>query len=238
MDNAIPKTPRHVAIIMDGNGRWARRRGLDRVEGHVEGAQSARKAVELCIEAGIPNLTLYAFSTENWSRPAGEVDFLMHQLSRFLVERRSELVENGVGLHSIGRTDELPDMVQQELSKTCEVTQGGKKLNLYLALNYGGRAEIVDACKKILNEAEGSFDINNIDEQSIADALYAPDAPYPDLLIRTGGEMRISNFLLWQIAYTELYFTKTLWPDFCDEDFYKAISEFGRRERRFGRVVD
>jgi len=238
MDDLPQNRPNHVAIVMDGNGRWARRRGLPRTEGHLAGVRSVRAVTECCVEFGIPYLTLYAFSTENWGRPASEVKFLMRQLRRFLAERRKELVEKGVRLLGLGRTDELPAAVRRELLKTEQATREGKALNLALALNYGSRREIVDACRSLAARARaGELAPEQIDEAAVSQALYTADMPDPDLVIRTGGEMRLSNFLLWQASYAEFYVTDVLWPDFDREEFLKALRDYARRERRFGRIV-
>jgi len=237
MDDLPQKLPSHVAIVMDGNGRWAQRRGLPRTKGHMAGAESARKVTEACAELGISYLTLYAFSTENWQRPAAEVKFLMRQLRQFLVDRRSEMVEKGVRLHAIGRLGELPRAVQNELQRSREATAGGNKLTLTLALNYGGRPEIVDACRALAAKVKaGELAPDDIDEQRLAASLYTAGLPDPDLLIRTAGEMRLSNFLLWQVSYAELYVTEVLWPDFGKEELLDALREFARRERRFGAI--
>jgi undecaprenyl diphosphate synthase len=231
------RLPAHVAIIMDGNGRWARARGLPRAAGHRAGAEALRTVSECCAQWGIPYLTAYAFSTENWSRPPEEIDFLMNELRRFLRERRREMVKNGICLRAIGRLHELPASVRKELEKAREATARGSALALTLALNYGGRAEIVDACRALAREAaEGRLSPEQIDEPAFAAHLYAPDLPDPDLLIRTAGEMRVSNFLLWQIHYAEIYVTDTPWPDFGREQLHDAIRAYAARERRFGRV--
>ncbi len=235
MSEAGDKLPRHVAIIMDGNGRWARRRGLPRNEGHLAGAESARTMARCCAEVGIPYLTLYAFSTENWTRPRAEVRFLMSQLRKFLRERREEFVQNGIRLRAIGAVEELPAAVQRELRATEEATRACTEATLVVALNYGGRREIAEAARRIARKAAaGEIDPEEVDEQLFAAHLYTADLPDPDLLIRTGGEMRVSNFLLYQISYAELYVTETLWPDFGEEELRRALAEFARRERRFG----
>jgi len=237
MDELPQNLPSHIAIVMDGNGRWAHQRGLSRTEGHVAGAESARQVATCCAEWGIPYLTLYAFSTENWRRPAAEVRFLMQELRRFLKKERAELLENGIRLEAIGRLEGLPKAVRQELGKTREATADGKKLTLTLALNYGARSEIADACRALAQEVKaGKLDPEGIDEELVAGKLYTAGLPDPDLLIRTGGEMRVSNFLLWQISYSELYVTDVLWPDFRKERLLEALHDFARRERRFGDV--
>ncbi|MFP4176706.1 MAG: isoprenyl transferase [Candidatus Brocadiia bacterium] len=229
------KRPQHVAIIMDGNGRWARQRDLPRTEGHSAGAETARSISKCCVKYGISYLTLYAFSTENWRRPDSEVRFLMKRLRDFLVERRDEMVEEGIALQAIGRTGELPRYVQRELARTLEATQGGENLVLNLAVNYGARSEIVDACRAIARDAAaGEIRPDEVDEELMAEHMYTAGQPDPDLLIRTGGEMRLSNFLLWQVCYAELYVTETLWPDFDEEQFVDALNDYAARERRFG----
>jgi len=231
------RLPTHVAVIMDGNGRWARARNLPRTEGHLAGAESAREIAKCCVEWGIPHLTLYAFSTENWGRPAQEVRFLMNQLRRFLARWRKELVQNGIRLRPIGRTGELPAPVRKELSKTEEMTRGASKLTLQLAVNYGSRSEVVDACRALAARVrDGRLAPEEIDERLLGEHLYTAGVPDPDLLIRTAGEMRLSNFLLWQASYAEIYVTEVLWPEFRRAEFLAALREFARRERRFGRT--
>jgi len=233
----LQNLPTHVAIVMDGNGRWARARRLPRTRGHLAGAESARTVAKCCVELGIPYLTLYAFSTENWARPASEVRFLMQHLRRFLVERRAELVDNGIRLRGIGRIEGLPASVRRALEQTEEATRSGTALLLSLAVNYGARSELADACRRLAHQVRaGKLAPEDIDERRIAECLYTAGIPDPDLLIRTGGERRLSNFLLWQISYAELYITDILWPDFGRQEFLEAIREYGRRERRFGRV--
>ncbi len=234
----IPENvPRHVAVIMDGNGRWAHERGLPRTDGHRAGAESARALTRCCVEWGIPYLTLYAFSTENWNRPAAEVRFLMGNLRRFLRERRAEFVENDIRFRAIGVIDELPKGVRKEIRLTEEATAGCASLDLLVALNYGSRREIADAARAIAVEvAAGRLEPDLIGPETVEQHLYTAGIPAPDLLIRTGGEMRLSNFLLWQLSYAELYVTDTLWPDFDTDRFREALEEFARRERRFGAV--
>lgn len=237
MDELPTNLPAHVAIIMDGNGRWAEARDLPRTEGHSRGARSARTVAESCVEFGIPYLTLYAFSTENWQRPDKEVRFLMRRLRQFLIERRDEMIEQGIRLQAIGRTEDLPMMVRRELRKTLSATEGGDKLTLNLAVNYGARSEIVDACRSLAARvAGGELTPEQIDEDLLSDSLYTAGQPDPDLLIRTGGEMRLSNFLLWQLSYAEIHVTDILWPDFGREEFVRTLHEFARRERRYGGV--
>jgi len=239
MDEVPKKLPIHVAVIMDGNGRWAHARGLPRTEGHMQGAESARAISKCCVEFGIPYLTLYAFSTENWRRPQEEVDFLMVQLARFLVEQRDEMLENSIRLQAIGRIRELPEAVQRELQGTMEATRNGSALTLTLALNYGARSEIIDACKELVALAQaGVLAPGQIDEDRVSGCLYTRDIPDPDLLIRTGGERRVSNFLLWQISYAELCLTDVLWPDFRREAFLETLRDYAKRERRFGSLAE
>jgi undecaprenyl diphosphate synthase len=233
----VGKLPRHVAIIMDGNGRWAKSRGLARIEGHQAGRRPVREAVEAAGEIGIEALTLYTFSIENWNRPRLEVDALMRFLRQTLAEERDELDRGNVRMATIGRTSELPDAVQAELATTIEKLSTNTGLLLTLALSYGGRAELVDAARALARDvAEGRLEPDAIDEASIEARLYTRELPSPDLLIRTSGEMRISNFLLWQLAYAEIYVTGVLWPDFDRTHFYEAILDYQRRERRFGRI--
>ena len=226
------KLPQHIAIIMDGNGRWASRRGLPRALGHLKGVKNVRTIVEACRERDIKFLTLYAFSTENWKRPQKEVDVLMRYLEEYLEKERPVLKKNNIRLFAIGRIVDLPLSVQNKLQEVIEETSICDKMVLNLALNYGSRTEIVDAIKKIQAEAPAQ----EIDEDGFSEYLYTRGLPDPDLLIRTGGEARISNFLLWQLSYTEIYFTKRLWPDFGKRELDKAIEDFSKRERKFGRI--
>lgn len=229
--------PAHVALIMDGNGRWARQRHLPRVDGHREGAESVRAVVRAAGEVGIKYLTLYAFSVENWSRPKEEVDTLMKYLARFLKNEISELQRYNVRLEAIGQIYRLPEFVQEQLAKTKAALARNTGLTLILALSYGGRTEIVEAIRAIATKAQqGELDPAEINEQTIAQHLYTKHVPDPDLLIRTSGEMRVSNFLLWQISYAELVVTPTLWPDFRKAQFFEALEEYARRHRRFGAV--
>ncbi|MFH1259526.1 MAG: isoprenyl transferase [Elusimicrobiota bacterium] len=221
-NNQVNKLPRHIAVIMDGNGRWAKQRHLPRVMGHHAGMKPVREIVEGCVDLGIEVLTLYAFSTENWSRPSTEVSALMRLLRDYLRKEIRELKEKGVRLQAIGRREGLPSLVQKELDLAEKETKENKKLILNLALNYGGRQEIVDAVNKILQSSHS----HKIDEKKIEDYLYTAGLPDPDLLIRTSGEYRISNFLLWQIAYTEIFVTPALWPDFGKKDFIEIISAY------------
>jgi undecaprenyl diphosphate synthase len=231
------KLPGHIAIIMDGNGRWARERGMPRNRGHAEGVNSVREITTECARIGIKQLTLYAFSVENWKRPQKEVDFLMRMLKRFLVKERKELMDNDIRLAAIGRTGELSQEVQRELQKSMDMTATNGGMTLCLALNYGGRAEIADAAARIAAEVrDGKLEPGEVDEDQFAKRLYTTGMPEPDLLIRTSGEMRVSNFLLWQISYAELYVTKTCWPDFRKEELLAALRDYAGRERRFGDI--
>lgn len=230
------RLPRHIAVIMDGNGRWARRRNLPRAEGHRAGAESVRVVVEACARMGIQALTLYAFSAENWKRPASEVGTLWRLLQIYLQKELRTLQEGNIRLTPIGRLGALPETVQAELRAAEEATRDNTGLRVFLALNYGGRGEIVDAVNSIVEEAKraGRLSKLKVDEDMIGAHLYSAEAPDPDLLIRTSGEMRVSNFLLWQIAYAEIYVTSVLWPDFRRADLLKAILDYQKRHRRFG----
>jgi undecaprenyl diphosphate synthase len=229
--------PRHVAIIMDGNGRWAKQRHLPRVEGHRNGVESVRAVVRACGEVGIKYLTLYAFSVENWNRPKDEVDTLMKYLARFLKNEIGELTRNNVRLEVIGQIYRLPEFVQVQLRKTQAALERNNGLTLVLALSYGGRTEIVEAVRNIAAKARtGAIEPAEITEEVIAEHLYTRNMPDPDLLIRTSGEMRVSNFLLWQISYSELVITPTLWPDFRKPQLFEALEEYTRRHRRFGGI--
>jgi undecaprenyl diphosphate synthase len=235
--NMVSKTPRHVAVIMDGNGRWARQRGWPRSRGHLEGAKAVRECVEACLELGIEYLTLYAFSTDNWQRPKEEVDTLMGLLQRFLRDYTKDLARRGVCVHAIGRLNELPRECQDQLQHAITATANNKQLNAILAVNYSGRAEIIDAIQRLAKEAAaGKLQPDAIDAELFSSFLYTRDLPDPDLLIRTSGEMRISNFLLWQVSYTEMYVTPKLWPDFSRQDLVDAVAEYNRRQRRYGGV--
>jgi undecaprenyl diphosphate synthase len=229
--------PVHVAMIMDGNGRWAKKRLLNRINGHEKGAETVRTVVQTCRKLGIPYLTLYAFSTENWQRPKAEVEALMVILKKFLRAELNEMMENNIRLRAIGQLDQLPKGVRQELEETIAATSENTAMNLILALSYGGRAEIVQMVREIaIKTRNGQLEPQAIDAEMIADHLYTRDIPDPDLLIRTSGEMRISNFLLWQIAYTEIFVTTTLWPDFSKDELLEILKDFQSRERRFGQV--
>ena len=234
------RMPRHIAIIMDGNGRWAVQRGLERVRGHQEGARTVRKIVTECAQLrkqfeGPNFLTLYSFSLENWKRPAAEVSFLIQMYIDYLRQERQTMMENNIQFRQIGRLDQLPDPVLDEMNITLQETRGNTGLTLVLALNYGSRAEITDAVRAIATEARtGKLDPRDITEQTISDHLYTAGMPDPDLLIRTAGEMRVSNYLLWQISYAELYVSQKFWPDFEVEDLHEAMRSFAGRNRRFG----
>jgi undecaprenyl diphosphate synthase len=229
--------PRHVAIIMDGNGRWAKSRGLPRLAGHRAGVEPVRVTVRAAAELGIEALTLYAFSVENWNRPRIEINGLMQVLKDTLRREQDELNENGVRLRTIGREQDLPPDVRAQIDKTRRALDHNRGLVLNLALSYGGRAEILDAAKRMMAEAQQQgTSPGELTEEKFARYLYAPDLPDPDLLIRTSGELRVSNFLLWQIAYAEIWVTPTHWPDFRREHFYRAIRDFQCRDRRFGRT--
>jgi undecaprenyl diphosphate synthase len=237
MSDTPAKLPTHVAIIMDGNGRWAESKGLPRIKGHEAGAESVRAVMRACKQAGIKYLTLYAFSVENWVRPQDEISGLMTLLRTYLRDRESELHENKVRFRAIGRLQDLPGPVQSELRRVMKTTEQYTEGTLILALSYGGRAEIADAARRIAEQVKtGELETGAIDEKLFARYLYAPDIPDPDLMIRTSGEMRISNFLLWQLSYAELYITDVLWPDFREEHFGKALREYERRHRRFGDI--
>ena len=232
------RLPQHIAIIMDGNGRWARRRHMPRVAGHRAGVAAVRSTVETAARIGIPALTLYAFSEENWKkRPRTEVDFLMRLLCRYLKGEVKTLNDNNVRLEYIGRKQELPELVQDEMEIARQATQGNTGMVLTLALNYSARSEIVDAFRSLAEAAArngGLSHLHSIDEQTIREHLYTRDLPDPDLVIRTSGEMRLSNFLLWQLAYAEIYVTQTLWPDFRGVHLLEGIEEYQKRERRYG----
>ena len=234
------KIPQHVAIIMDGNGRWAQSRGLPRVAGHRAGMQAVRRTVKTAIELGIRILTLYAFSQENWKRPKEEVSVLMELLDHFVDKEIQNFVKEGVSVRTIGRIEALPPRTLVKVRQAVQATAHNQRLILNIALNYGARTEILDAVSKILEEAgtNGQFPerASSLTEAEFSGYLYTAGLPDPDLLIRTSGEMRLSNFLLWQLSYAEIYITKKYWPDFCRDDFLKAIREYEKRERRFGDV--
>jgi len=233
------RLPRHVAIVMDGNGRWARRRGLSRTEGHRRGKDSVRAVVEAARELGIPYLTLFAFSNENWQRPSGEVSFLMQLLHRFLITETKRLMKRDIRVVAIGDSGRLPPRVRQALAQTMETTRDNRAMTVALALSYGGRQDIVEAARRLARAAvAGKIIPDQIDEQAFARELTTGELPDPDLLIRTSGEIRISNFFLYQSAYAELYFTDTLWPDFREREFLAALDAYQRRDRRFGALAN
>ena len=233
------KFPRHIAIIMDGNGRWAKEKGKDRLFGHYHGVESVRNIVEGCAELGIEYLTLYAFSTENWDRPKDEVTGLMELLVQTIKKEVSTLNKNNIRLHVIGNIKMLPVTARQELDDACESTKANSGLNLIMALSYSSRWEIVDTVKKMAEEVKkGTLNPNDIDNRVFEQHLCTADFPDPELMIRTSGEYRVSNFLLYQLAYSELYFTDTLWPDFRKENLYEALLNYQNRERRFGKISE
>jgi undecaprenyl diphosphate synthase len=229
------RRPRHIAIIMDGNGRWAQRQNLPRIAGHQRGVDSVRRTTEECARLKIEQLTLYCLSSENWKRPQTEINFLMHLLEQYMIEERATIMENNVRVRMLGRRDDIPQQVLCELDRTVEMSRGNSGLWLNLAINYGGRAEIVDAVRSIAHRIEaGQLSPRDISEQTIAQDLYTAQAPDPDLLIRTAGEMRISNFLLWQISYTEIWVTEKCWPEFDEPTLHEAIRAYAARKRRYG----
>ncbi|PYU11415.1 MAG: isoprenyl transferase [Acidobacteria bacterium] len=232
----LTRLPRHVAVIMDGNGRWAQKRHLPRIAGHRQGTQSARTTIETCARLKIEALTLYAFSVENWRRPKTEIDFLMQLLREYLKREMPLLQKNEIRMRFLGRIHELPAAVQKDVREAMEKTAENKGMVLCVALNYGGRAEIVDAMNAVLQQQNGSAAPSLITEEHLARHLYTEGLPDPDLLIRTSGEMRVSNFLLWQIAYAEIFVTETLWPDFNRARLLDALVEFQKRERRYGGI--
>jgi len=231
------KIPRHIAIIMDGNGRWAHERGLPRMEGHRRGSESVRACTAGCLEAGVPYLTLYAFSKENWQRPPDEVKSLMNLLDRFLAERIAEIMERNIRLQAIGHLQDLPDKARKRLDDAIARSAGNTALTLTLALSYGARTEITDAARSLARDVQaGKIQPADIDEAALSSRLYTAGQPDPDLLIRTSGEMRISNFLLWQISYAEIVVTSKLWPEFTKEDLFAAMREYAGRHRRYGGI--
>ncbi|MBN2059968.1 MAG: isoprenyl transferase [Deltaproteobacteria bacterium] len=233
------RLPEHVAIIMDGNGRWAKKNAMNRIRGHEEGTKSVREIVRATRKLGIPWLSLYAFSEENWKRPKLEINALMKILKRFLKSELIEMQENGIRFNAIGRLYKLPEDVRSLLIKTIKETSNNRNMVLTLAISYGSRQEITDCFREISKKIKtGEIDPEKINEQLISDYLYTSDIPDPDLLIRTSGEFRVSNFMLWQLAYTEMYITPTLWPDFRKEEYLSAIGEYQNRERRFGAIND
>jgi undecaprenyl diphosphate synthase len=227
----VNHVPQHIAIIMDGNGRWAKKHHLPRQEGHRRGAHSAQRVIETCIDYNIPNLTLYAFSTENWSRPKVEVEGILKLLEDRLDEGIKFALDKGIKVRHLGKLDRLPDKIRNKIKEATERTRDNERLTLGLAFNYGGRDEIVEAIQRII---QSGISAQNINESTVCDSLYTRGMPDPDLIIRTGGEMRLSNFLLWQAAYAEIYFTDVLWPDFNKSEIDKALNDFNKRQRRFG----
>jgi undecaprenyl diphosphate synthase len=229
------RRPRHIAIIMDGNGRWAQRQNLPRIAGHQRGVDSVRRTTEEAARLKIEHLTLYCLSSENWKRPQTEINFLMHLLEQYMIEERATIMGNNVRVRMIGRRDEIPEAVLRELDKTVEMSRANSGLWLNLAINYGSRMEIVDAVRNIARRVQdGSLPVQDVNERTISDNLYTADVPDPDLLIRTAGEMRISNFLLWQISYTEIWVTEKCWPEFDEPALHEAIRAYAGRNRRFG----
>ena len=233
------RLPQHIAVIMDGNGRWAQRRHLPRIAGHRAGVQSARIVIETCARINIPTLTLYAFSMENWRRPKAEIDFLMRLLRQYLRKELPIIHRNNIRFMVIGRPDQLPEAVRDDVERAVEQTAKNSGMQLAVALNYGGRAELVDAFNRILDRVKNNgLATACVDEDMISQHLYTAGLPDPDLLIRTSGEMRVSNFLLWQIAYAEIYVTETLWPDFTRAQLFEALLDFQKRERRYGGLAE
>ncbi|GAB4243011.1 MAG: polyprenyl diphosphate synthase [Stanieria sp.] len=233
----LQKLPQHVAVIMDGNGRWAKSRGLPRIEGHRRGANTLKEILRVCKDWGIKTLTAYAFSTENWGRPVTEVKFLMVLFERLLRKELTEMDEEGVCIKFIGDLSPLPESLQQEMYHSMEVTKNNTTIQFNVAINYGSRLEIVKACRTIAQKVQlGELSPEAIDENLISQYLYTCSSPDPDLLIRTSGEMRLSNFLLWQMAYTEIYVTETFWPDFNPSELKQALLSYQQRDRRFGKV--
>jgi len=235
----LEKCPKHIAIIMDGNGRWAKQQGEGRLFGHAIGVEAVREVLKACVDLGVRHLTLYAFSTENWNRPQEEVDGLMNLMVETIANEVSELDESNIRLRSIGDKSRLPDACRNELNSAMKATETNNSLDLILAFNYSARWEIVDAAKKLAQKVEaGTLKSEDIDEKAVSNEMCINDIPDPELLIRTSGECRISNFMLWQIAYSELYFTDILWPDFKRENLYNAVIDYQNRERRFGQVSE
>jgi undecaprenyl diphosphate synthase len=232
------KLPRHIAVIMDGNGRWAQQRGLPRIEGHRRGVQSVRSTIEECCRLGVGQLTLYCLSVENWKRPQAELDFLMALLHQYLLAERAEIMEQNIRFTTIGRRSELPPNVIAEIDENIRLSKGNTGMTLCLAINYGGRAELRDAVQALARRVrDGSLAPDDIDETLISEALYTAGMPDPDLLIRTAGEMRVSNFLLWQISYAELWVTEKCWPDFDTVTLHEALRDYAGRTRRFGGLI-
>lgn len=233
------RRPAHIAMIMDGNGRWAQRQGLPRVEGHRRGAAVVREITELCSDLGIGQLTLYCLSSENWKRPADEIAFLMLLLKEYIIEEREPIMRNNLRVRMLGRREAIPDHVLEELDKTIEMSRGNTGMWLNLAINYGGRGEIVDAVRALARRVrEGSLEPEDITEDSVSGHLYTAGLADPDLLVRTAGEMRVSNFLLWQISYAEIWVTDRCWPEFDEQQLHQAIRAYAARDRRFGGLPD
>lgn len=231
----VDKRPRHIAVIMDGNGRWAQRQGLPRIEGHRRGVASVRRTTEECTRLGIEQLTLYCLSSENWKRPQPELDFLMHLLEQYMIEERATIMEQNIRVSVIGRREGIPEEVLREMDKTVAMTRDNSGLRLCLAINYGARAEMVDAVGRIAQEVQaGNITPGQLTEETLSAHLYTAGMPDPDLLIRTAGEMRVSNFLLWQISYAEIWVTQACWPEFDERQLHLAIRDFAARDRRFG----
>ncbi len=235
LDVPAEKLPRHIAVIMDGNGRWAQQRGLPRIEGHRRGVDSVRRTTEECARLGIEQLTLYCLSSENWKRPAEELDFLMHMLQQYMIEERGRIMQENIRVTIIGRRDRLPEDVLQEIDRTVEMSRDNTGLRVCLAINYGGRAELSDAVRRIAEEVKaGRLQPAELTEETVAAHLYTAGMPELDLMIRTAGEMRVSNFLLWQVSYAEIWVTDLFWPDFDEAQLHAAIRSFASRDRRFG----
>jgi undecaprenyl diphosphate synthase len=235
LDVPPDRRPRHIAIIMDGNGRWARRQHLPRIAGHERGVDSVRRTTEECARLGIEHLTLYCLSSENWKRPQTEINFLMHLLEQYMIQERATIMDNNIRVRMLGRREEIPEQVLGQLDKTVAMSRTNSGMWLNLAINYGGRAELVDAMRQIARDVRsGQLTPQGIGEDTIAAQLYTAGAPDPDLLIRTAGEMRISNFLLWQVSYAEIWVTDKCWPEFDESTLHTAIRDFATRERRFG----
>jgi len=239
LDVPREKRPRHIAVIMDGNGRWAQQRGLPRIEGHRQGAVVLRQIINACQQLAIDQLTLFCFSSENWKRPSDELDGLMHMLKHYMIEERPNIMENNLVMRVIGRREGLPADVVEEMEKTVRMSANNTGPCICLAINYGGRAELLDAVQAIARDVqEEKIATEDISEQTISDHLYTTGMPDPDLLIRTAGEMRVSNFLLWQISYTELWITKVYWPEFTQDHLQQAIRDYAARDRRFGGLTE
>jgi undecaprenyl diphosphate synthase len=229
------RLPRHIAVIMDGNGRWAQQQGLPRIEGHRRGVQSVRRVTEECARLGIEQLTLYCFSSENWKRPSQELRFLMQLLEQYMIEERAEIMRQKLRVAVIGRRAGLPENALKEMDRTVELSHGNTGMRICLAINYGGRAEIADAVREIASEVQaGRLAVDDIDENTIGEHLYTVGMPEPDLLIRTAGERRVSNFLLWQISYAEIWVTERCWPEFDENLLHEALRDYAARDRRFG----